>query len=147
MRRLYHGLNEDHHLMPKHLERFNPNPAQKPTSRSRRSQVTSTEQTEKLAQIFNYLARQSYHKIVHFEGNPQGPSLSFASGCAPFIFCFGVWVFFVAPFPFSAFVTSFAPPPFAAPPLEPSSQKLTLLIAVPKDFPWIVASSSSRGVG
>jgi hypothetical protein len=70
--------------------------------------------------------------MEHFEGNPQGPSFSFASGCAPFAFCFGieVSVFFAVPLlPFSAFLTTFTSSPFAALLLEPSSQKLTLLMA------------------
>jgi hypothetical protein len=70
--------------------------------------------------------------MEHFEGNPQGPSFSFASGCAPFEFCFGVEVslFFAVPLlPFSAFVTTFASLPLTALILEPSSQKLTLLMA------------------
>jgi len=94
-----------------------------------------------------------YHKIEHFEGNPQGPSFSFASGCAASVFCFGaeVWVFGAVPLAlFSAFPTAasfVATTPFAAPSLEPFSQKLTLLMAVPKLSPWMVASSSSVEVG
>jgi len=81
---------------------------------------------------------QSY-RIVHFEGKPQGPSLSFVSGSAvaPFVFALGVddWVFFAVSLIFSVFagVSSFAP----AAPLAgvPSSQKLTLLTVFPNDSP------------
>jgi hypothetical protein len=47
---------------------------------------------EKLSANFNYLAKPSYHKIEHFEGNPQGPSLSLASDCVPFVFSCGIEV-------------------------------------------------------
>jgi len=70
--------------------------------------------------------------MEHLEGSPQGPSLSLGSGIAlaPFASAGFVdfWVFF-------ALVSAFTSSPFAVPFVGPSSQKLTLLTAFPKDSP------------
>jgi hypothetical protein len=73
------------------------------------------------------------YKIVHLEGSPQGPSLSFSNSTTPLTFVFGCG----EPFAFSAFALSFPPLPCETVTtfLVPSSQKLTLLMAVPKDSP------------
>lgn len=74
--------------------------------------------------------------MEHLAGKPQGPSLSFASGSplVPFAFVFGfAWVFCCAVL-LSFFATAAVPDvvSFAE---EPSSQKLTLLMWLPKVSP------------
>jgi len=79
-----------------------------------------------------HLQRLTDYRIEHLEGNPQGPSLSFASGwtfAALVSALLGVdcWVFFAVPLP-CTFVSSFTPPPSTAPPEGPSSlEELWLL--------------------
>jgi hypothetical protein len=79
------------------------------------------------------------YNIVHFTGRPQGPFLSFSAFDVP-------TSGFLLP---AAVVSSFSNTSAFFPLLsEPASQaKVTLLIAVPKLSPWIVASSSSIGLG
>ena len=97
--------------------------------------------------FYNFDSFASY-KIAHLLGNPQGPSLSFSSFffSPPFsfftVFVFCSWVFFVVVAPFSAALTS-----SFTPSLPCSHAKLTDATFLPNCSPWMVASSSSRGVG
>ena len=77
------------------------------------------------------------YKIEHFEGRPQGPSLSFASSSS-------LALLVSAPGNDGWFIPL---PPSWARFVGSLSQKLTLLIAVPKLSPWMVASSSSKALG
>lgn len=75
------------------------------------------------------------HEIVQLLHNP---SLSFS-------LCFGV---FESSGPdVSCLSLAFTPLPRFTSVGVPSSQNVTLLMALPKDSPWIVAISSSRGLG
>ena len=81
------------------------------------------------------------HRIVHFDGRPQGPSLSLGSGAgsdfgAAAAFGFSVFVIFSSSF-FS----------IAASLLGSSSQNANLLRCSPKAVPWMVATSISRADG
>jgi len=81
-----------------------------------------------------------FYKMLHLLGNPQSPSLSFASGCpfAPLDFVSGAGtlaLFFDPLFSTFATVSEFAPPPSDVFLIGSSSQKLTLRMALPNDSP------------
>jgi hypothetical protein len=124
-------LNENSMLYALNLAECNLNPESSWT-------VTATlfvnhDYDQMLQNVYYSTTDLQNYKIVHFEGKPQGPSLSFVSGSAvaPFVVALGVdvCVFFSVSVVFS----SFAPvAPFVG---VPSSQKLTLLTAFPNDSP------------